>query len=164
MHHINIKNRRKKPVKASGFTLIEILVVLGILAILATLVLVAVNPSRQFKMARDTKRAANVATILNSISQNIADHSGSFVCNGAVVSLPSTSVMISTEGDGFNLGECVVPDYISALPYDPNNGGAYYFNELDYNTQYSMMQDSEGRVTVSAIGELAEDGTISVTR
>jgi prepilin-type N-terminal cleavage/methylation domain-containing protein len=40
---MKIKNNKK------GFTLIEILVVIGIIGILATVVLVAVNPSRQFK-------------------------------------------------------------------------------------------------------------------
>ena len=37
-----------------GFTLIEILVVLGMLALLSTVVLVAINPLRQFAQARET--------------------------------------------------------------------------------------------------------------
>jgi prepilin-type N-terminal cleavage/methylation domain-containing protein len=154
------KNARKR----GGFTLIEILVVLGILAILATLVLVAVNPGRQFKMARDTKRAANVATILNAVSQNIADHSGSFVCLGTTIGIPTTETEITSIEPGFNLAECIVPDYISGLPYDPGSDGAYYTNETDYNTAYRIIEDSAGRVTISADGELAESGVISATR
>lgn len=169
MHHLFTKKRKAKilsegPNGKSGFTLIEILVVLGILAILATLVLVAVNPSRQFKMARDTKRAANVATILNAVSQNIADHSGSFVCNGSITSLPPTATDISSAATGFDLAGCVVPDYISGLPYDPGSDAAYYTNETDYDTEYSVLQDAEGRVTIKAVGELAESGEIAATR
>lgn len=154
---------RRAHARHGGFTLIEILVVLGILAILATLVLVAVNPSRQFKMARDTKRAANVATILNTVSQNIADHSGSFMCQGSAVQIPDVPTEISSDQGGFNLAECVVPDYISALPYDPGDGVSFYNNETHYMTGYKISADPAGRVTVSGVGEVS-GGLISAVR
>ena len=59
---------RRPQVPARGFTLIEILVVIGMLAILTTVVLVAVNPLRQFAQARNSQRQSNVAAILNAVT------------------------------------------------------------------------------------------------
>lgn len=160
----NIKKGNKG--NKSGFTLIEILVVIGILAILATLVLVAVNPNKQFKAARDTKRAADVATILSAITQNMTDHAGVFTCGGSITDLPAstTEIMSDTSSGGFDLASCVVPDYIAALPFDPAQPDALWNTETDYRTYYSLAQDSLGRVTVSAVGESGDTGVISATR
>ena len=60
--------------KTAGFTLIEILVVLALIAILAAIVIVAINPARQFKQGRDSQRFSNLNTILDGIDQRIADN------------------------------------------------------------------------------------------
>ena len=59
-----------------GFTLIELLIVIGIIAILAAVVIVALNPGRQFSQARNTQRSSNVNTILNAVGQYMADNNG----------------------------------------------------------------------------------------
>jgi len=64
--------------KKNGFTLIEILVVIGLIALLAAIVIVAVNPARQFAQGRDTQRTGNVDTVLNGIGQRISDNKGVF--------------------------------------------------------------------------------------
>ena len=60
----------------SGFTLIELLVVIGILAILLSIVLIAINPARQFGQANDTKRQSAVTQILNAVGAYAADNKG----------------------------------------------------------------------------------------
>jgi type IV pilus assembly protein PilA len=67
-----------------GFTLIEILVAIGIIAILATIVLVAINPGRQFAQSRNTQRVSNVNAVLNAVGQNMVDNKGVFICYGQV--------------------------------------------------------------------------------
>ncbi len=153
---------KKASSKAGGFTLLEVLMVIGILAILATIVLVAINPARQFKIARDSQRTANVTAILNAVGQNMADHSGAFVCEGQITQFPEEATNMTSDG-GFDIARCVVPDYISALPYDPIKDNAHYTDDTDYNTGYSLLADADGRVTVSAEGELATT-SISVKR
>lgn len=148
--------------KNQGFTLIEVLVVIGILAILATVVLVAVNPNRQFKLARDSQRTANVAAILSAVGQNIADNNGIFTCEGVAQDLPQTATVIASE-NGVDLAGCIVPDYIPAIPVDPSKPDAHYMSIDNYNTGYTIAVDTYGRITVAADAEISQK-LISVTR
>jgi type IV pilus assembly protein PilA len=159
-----MRNKNFKKSSGRGFTLIEVLIVMGIIAILATIVLVAVNPGRQFKLARDSQRTSNVNAILNALHQNIAENKGSFICSGTVKNIPDTATVIKStpSGSDADIGPCLVPDYISALPFDPSVSGAHFTSVTDYDTGYEFYRDASGRVTVKATGEISSP--ILVTR
>lgn len=144
-----------------GFTLIEILVVIGIIAVLAAVVLVAVNPARQFKLARDSQRTANVNAILNAVHQNMAEHRGVFTCAGRPFVIPDQFTVVADYTDA-DLAPCLVPDYVSALPFDPSSTTAKFNDVDDYDTAYYIKRDPDGRITASSTGELV--GSIWVTR
>jgi len=151
--------------KNDGFTLIEILVVIGIIAILAVIVLIAINPARQFAQARDTQRDSNVNAILNGIGQYIADHKGD---------LPP-AIIGAYSDDAIEICGDLVPDYLPAMPTDPNST-AYDGVDTDCSdssdTAYVVERDdTSGRITVRApeteIRDEDGNGTvdeISVTR
>ena len=150
--------------KKKGFTLIEVLVVIGIIAILAAVVLVAVNPARQFKLARDSQRTANVEALLNAIHQNMSEHRGTFTCAGAVHALPTVPSIVeastSTPPASADIASCLVPNYLASLPFDPSAPGAHYNNTADYDTEYQIFQNADGRVTASAT-EPSAPGAVS---
>jgi len=150
----------------SGFTLIEILVVIGIIAVLAAIVLIALNPARQFAQARNSQRTSNVNAILNAIGQYIADN------QGVEPTIPGAEVNIA-------LCQDLTPEYLPALPTDPDSGtlGAD-IDEADCggivggSVGYEVTQDgTTNRITVSApLTELCSvdpcpaDEIITVTR
>lgn len=148
-----MKKLLKNSVKKEGFTLIEILVVIGIIAILASIVIIAINPAKQFAQARNTQRQAGVNAILNAVGQRIADNKGVFAGTYNVGgidyhcgSLPTTSTTtIKTDNSSTTLGAlgCLVPTYISSLPLDPA-----YTNGND--TLYDIIVNSTGRITICA--------------
>lgn len=142
-----------------GFTLIELLLVIGIIAILAAIVIVAINPTKQLGDARDAQRRSDVNTILNAVYQYAIDNNGT---------LPSG---IPTSSTGYSLEICgptgttacvdlvaLTGSYLVSIPEDPQDtsGGT--------GTNYNITQDSNNRITVSAPGCEATSCSISVTR
>jgi prepilin-type N-terminal cleavage/methylation domain-containing protein len=149
--------RRKIPVQ--GFTLIEILVVIGMIAILASIVLIAINPLRQFAQARNAQRESDVNAILNAIGERLAEHKGVFndtdLCT---LPLPNVETAIGNATGSYNLNPCIVPDYISAFPVDPEGSNTCTTPSCTggnehYESGYSIIQDPLTlRITICAPG------------
>lgn len=138
--------------QSPGFTLIELLVVIGIIGILAAVVLVAVNPGRQFAAARDTQRRSDLYGITNAIYQYAVEN------NGTIPSVITSNPTNMGTGGGFiNLAAVLVPTYIGSIPRDPSNG-------TDTNTQYVIFRTATGRLVASASSELNVGTYISVVR
>ena len=145
--------------KSKGFTLIELLVVIGILAVLLAIVLIAINPARQFSQANNTQRRSDVNAILNGIHQYAADNDGQ---------LPAgiTTTEVNVSNTGADLCALLVTDYLAALPVDPSSGDPV--DEagcaVAYDTNYTVVTSAtNNRVTVTApAAELS--AIISATR
>ncbi|KKU46381.1 MAG: hypothetical protein UX65_C0004G0027 [Parcubacteria group bacterium GW2011_GWB1_46_8] len=127
-----------------GFTLIELLIVIGIIVLLAGVVIIALNPARQFALARNSQRWSNVNAILNAVGQRMAENKGVWntSCGTSTVVMQATSTAIGDSGT--NLALCLVPNYLASMLMDPNGGALG-------DTKYRIFQDSTtNRVTVDA--------------
>jgi prepilin-type N-terminal cleavage/methylation domain-containing protein len=56
-----------KPARKNAFTLIELLVVIAIVGVLAAVVLVAINPAKRMRQARDSGRKSDIGQIATSL-------------------------------------------------------------------------------------------------
>lgn len=161
MTSLSLRSRR-------GFTLIELLLVIGIIAILASIVIVAINPTKQLGDARNAQRRSDVNTILNAVYQYAIDHNGNLpsgiptgtstaarpVCMADADATACSAVTLN----GVNL-RVLTGSYLVSIPKDPGIPTSLTAS----GTRYFIVKDSNGRVTVSA--PAAEQGaTISVTR
>lgn len=93
--------------QVKGFTLIELLIVIGIIAILATVVILTLNPAELLRQARDSNRITDLSNLQSAIAFYLAD-----------VSLP-----LGTDGQGMgDSANCYISVVTSTSPL---NGATY---------------------------------------
>ncbi len=89
----------KKLKKESSFTLIELVIVIGILAILAAVILLVLNPSQFFKETRDSQRITELQELNKALGLYQADGGSNLGTASTVyISIPDTSATCSNLG------------------------------------------------------------------
>lgn len=128
-----------------GFTLIEILLVVAAIGILASIVIVAINPGKQLAEARNAQRRTDINTILNAVYQYSIDHSGV---------LPDTITTDSIEICKTDASDCsgkvdlsaitANQKYLVKIPSDPLSDSS------NSSTYYAISKTEFGRLSVYA--------------
>ncbi len=145
-----------------GFTLLEILLVVAAIAILAGIVIVAINPGKQLGDTRNAQRKSDVNSILTGVYQYTLDNNGTLPasiqqaasCSGA------TNEICKTGGNCANLVDLSVlttsQKYIASMPTDPTGSSTN-------GSGYTVVKSVNNRVTVCALSA-EQSATISVTQ
>jgi prepilin-type N-terminal cleavage/methylation domain-containing protein len=140
---------------AKGFTLVEMIVVVTIIAVLVSIVFVAIDPARRLNESRNARRASDVATILDAVKTYQADHDGvhfeeitdmdedTYYVIGDSGGLCNTCTAVSDDVE-----ECIdftdfPANYLANVPFDPVTGSAG-------DSDYYIMRGSDGTITLGA--------------
>jgi prepilin-type N-terminal cleavage/methylation domain-containing protein len=120
-----------------GFTLLEILLVITAIGILATTVLVAINPNRQIEAAKNAKRVADINKIIKAIQEYRIGNRGKYPAG------IETGAKAICRGGGpsgcIDLGELLVPKYIDSIPEPDSN--YYYVRRSNNNIEVRHPRD-----------------------
>lgn len=113
-----------------GFTLIEMIITIGILGVLASIVLAVVNPLAQFQKSNDARRKGDLSQLQRALEQYYQDH-GQYPHSAGGTGSPTYSIVdfskINTNPPvGITWGAQWTP-YMNFLPKDPDNNRTYIY-------------------------------------
>ncbi len=108
---------------ASGFTMIELLVVISVIGVLAVAVLSSINPIEQINKGRDTRTRSDAAQLINAVDRYFAIHE-KYPWN-----VPNTGT--DTSGDGYDPGTSDPgTDYTNEFIFDGTSDDWDWTDEL----------------------------------
>lgn len=163
--------------KYKGFTLIELLIVIAVMAILTTVVFVALNPLARFQDARNNRRWTDVNAILSGLKLDQVDNGGGYIDvvsdlsvgayyqigTGSGCNVTCSNPAISLESTCVDITGIVTEGYLPSVPFDPFETSA----SLEH-TYYYLLKNSNGSIEVGSCSEEAGSGAstpiISVKR
>lgn len=143
--------------KKKGFTLIELIIVVAIIALLAAATFVAVNPAKRIGESQDAQRWSDISAIADAWMKYAVDNSGLYstsATNGTTYNIATTTggthsnthCTATTTTALISLKGLSTSGYIGNLPTDPTHA----YGTEDYHTQYYFYKDSNNNIIIGA--------------
>ena len=135
--------------------MIELLVVIGIIVILFSIVLIAVDPARRFAQSRNANRFEDVRDLVEAVLTYMTDNGGNYpsgidaittssqVLGTATTGCDTTCTATTTVSSCLDLSSALVGGYIAEIPKDLKSGTVS-------NTDYALNKDADGRIRVTS--------------
>ena len=118
---MNVHRCIDRQVPHKGFTLLELLVVIGIIGVVASVVIVAVKPSKNILSARDAERTSHANQLEKAYLQYLIDKwqlpNDSQIAEGAAGKRPICRGGVTSDTTCVN-ADLLVPVYLASLPVD----------------------------------------------
>ena len=129
-----------------GFTLLELLLVIAIIAILAGLIIFNLNPAQRLNDSNDAKVRSDVEAIASAMALYITDKQGRHTSLGDLSTARSVGNTLTKLR-----AEVVTGGYMSSLPKAPSG-----------YSQYTIKKNSTGLITV--VGRTKGAGQVTINR
>ncbi len=130
-----------------GFTLMELLIVIGILAVLSTVVVLVINPAQLLAQARDAQRISDLGSVKSALGYYLATadtptlgvqaramNNATCGLNAGVCTVNAIMTVANAGWVGVNLTDAAGGSPLSSLPVDPTNNATYQYAYNGDNT------------------------------
>lgn len=152
----------KKKKLFKGFTLIELIIVIAVIALLAAATFVAINPAKRVGDAQDAQRWQDITAIADAYQAYLADNSGSLptstlpyaagetlmIATTTVTTADAAACTATSEAAGtdrfINLSALVTAGYIGQIPQNPS------YSASGQSTLYYLYRESTGRLVIGS--------------
>ena len=161
---------KKQKNKINGFTFLEILIAVSLIAILSSIVYININPEGRFRESRNSQRDADIHELLQAITLYKSDNNNQLpqsitsltrdlyyqigtgsdcddLCENPIINLENTCLDLSFLSNN---------GYTTDIPIDPGNNGA---SALE--TRYFLSLSTEGLLTIGNCSEEADINNIT---